>query len=103
MFLADHIDVGKSFPYPIEHGDVASHVAHSLWVICTFQGFSLALLAKVLAFPEQQIIESQRFSPDGDHTFTSLLRSCNSHTQQLKDQKYERSGGLDDLVSSHLF
>ena len=57
MFLTDHIDVGKSFPYPIEHGDVALHVAHSLWVICTFQGFSFALLAKILAFPEQQIVK----------------------------------------------
>ena len=57
MFLTDHVDVGKSLSYPIEHGDVALHVAHGLWVICSFQGFSLALLTEVLAFPEQQIIE----------------------------------------------
>ena len=86
MFLTDHIDVRKSLSDPIEHGDMALHVAHSLWVICPFQGFSFALLAEVLAFPEQQVTEGQRFSPDGDHPFTSLLCCSNGHTQQLKSQ-----------------
>ena len=57
MFLTDHIDIRKSLSYPIEHGDMALHVAHSFWVICPFQGFSFALLAEVFALPEQQIIE----------------------------------------------
>ena len=57
MLLADHVDVGKSFSYPVEHCDVALHVPHSLWIICTLQGFPLALLTKVLPFPDEQQIE----------------------------------------------
>ena len=57
MLFTDHIDVRKSFPYPVEHCDVALHVPNSLWVICTLKGFPLALLTKVFAFPDKQQIE----------------------------------------------
>ena len=56
VLLTDHVDVRKSFSYPVEHCDVALHVANSFWIVCTLKGLPLALLTKVLPFPEQQQI-----------------------------------------------